>query len=96
MRFGVKEATANHAMTKVAAELIRKRRIRVLKEVGVYDADSSGYFRYECLVQMPAVPVTCVTDVADRLVQVGGIDFASTGDRPCSALSFLRWLLPEF
>jgi hypothetical protein len=34
-RFRVKEATANHAMTRVAAELIRKRRIRVLK-VGVY------------------------------------------------------------
>ncbi len=34
MRFRVKEATANHAMTKVAAELIRKRRIGVLKESG--------------------------------------------------------------
>jgi hypothetical protein len=33
-RFGVKEATANHAMTRVAAELIRKRRIRILKESG--------------------------------------------------------------
>ena len=34
MRFRVKEATANHAMTKVAAELICKKRIRVLKELG--------------------------------------------------------------
>src|SRR5271154_5787348 len=33
-RLRVKEATANHAMTRVAAELIRKRRIRVLKESG--------------------------------------------------------------
>ena len=31
-RFRVKEATANHAMTRVAAELIRKGRIRILKE----------------------------------------------------------------
>src|ERR1700756_2727638 len=33
-RFGVKEAGADHAMTRIAAELIRKRRIRVLKESG--------------------------------------------------------------
>ena len=36
-RFGVKEATANHAMTRVAAALIRKGRIRILKELGVYN-----------------------------------------------------------
>jgi hypothetical protein len=31
-RFRVKEAGADHAMTRIAAKLIRKRRIRVLKE----------------------------------------------------------------
>ncbi len=46
--------------------------------------------------EMSAVPATGVTDVAHPLAQVGGIDFASTGDGPCSALSFLRWFLPEF
>ena len=39
-RFGVKEAGADHAMTRVAAELIRKRRIRVLKE---FRATDPGY-----------------------------------------------------
>src|SRR5258708_28583352 len=33
-RFGVKEAGADHAMTRIVVELIRKRRIRVLKESG--------------------------------------------------------------
>src|ERR1700678_3879834 len=33
-RFGVKEAGADHAMTRVATELIHKRQIRVLKESG--------------------------------------------------------------
>jgi hypothetical protein len=42
-----------------------------------------------------AVPVTGVTAAAHPLVQVGGIDFASTGDDACSALSLPRWLLPE-
>src|ERR1700733_8718343 len=35
-RFGVKEAGADHAMTTIAPELIRKRQIRVLKESGLY------------------------------------------------------------
>src|SRR3984957_983033 len=33
-RFSVKEAGADHAMTRTAVELIRKRQIRVLKESG--------------------------------------------------------------
>src|SRR5882757_11176834 len=41
-RFGVKEAGADHAMTRIVVELIRKRRIRVLKESG-YNADMRDY-----------------------------------------------------
>jgi hypothetical protein len=40
-RFRVKEAGADHAMTRIAAKLIRKRRIRVLKESG-YTSASAG------------------------------------------------------
>src|SRR5271155_1077348 len=58
-RLRVKEATANHAMTRVAAELIRKRRIRVLKESGYLSWPSSSMHVHRW---MPASVSICRAD----------------------------------